>query len=158
DDELQRAVDWGFDLLEGYPHSVAPPGDRRAWLEREIQQPCDLLIVNGYTSALCRGAARLARRHGIRTGLRLDSVIFPGERLRTFRRLVFRHLIGRWFDVFLGTSSLTLDYLARCGIPARRSALFPYSVDHEAFRSRSHTELPQREAKRSSWNVPPGAR
>ena len=158
DEELERAVDWGFDLLAGYPQSVAPPGEPGAWLDGEIQQPCDLLIINGYTSRLCRGAARLARRRGIRTGLRLDSVIFPGERLRTFRRLVFRHLIGRWFDIFLGTSSLTLDYLRECGIPARRCALFPYAVDHDAFRAQSRAEIVRRDDRRSAWSVPPGAR
>jgi len=130
DPELSRPVDWGLDLLGGYPHAVCPPRGRARFLARELAaaRP-DLLIVNGYTRAPYLRANAMARRRGIATALRLDTAVFPPagppsvrDRLR---RLLFTRVVARTYDLFLGAGSLTLDYLRTCGVPRERTGLFP---------------------------------
>jgi len=155
DPELGRPVSWGIDLLGGYPHEVCPPADAARWLEERVRpEKCDLLIVNGYTQPLYRLGARLAKRAGCPTALRLDSVLWgasPGRNL--VKRLLFATYMKRMYDLFLGAGSLTLDYLRAFGVPAERTGLFPYAVDVEDFRSRSRTALP-----RERLGVPENAR
>jgi glycosyltransferase involved in cell wall biosynthesis len=159
DRELGRAVEWGFDVLEGYPSATAPDERGLEWIARELDAGCDLFIINGYTSRLCRGAAALARRRRIRTALRLDSALFPGDPRPTFaRRALVRFALRRRFDLFLGTSTLTLGYLAACGIESSSCALFPYAVDHEHFRRAAAAARPNRAAVQAGWGVPAGAR
>ena len=155
DPELGRPVSWGIDLLGGYPHEVCPPADAARWLKERVRpEKCDLLIVNGYTQPLYRLGARLAKRAGCPTALRLDSVLWgasPGRNL--VKRLLFATYMKRMYDLFLGAGSLTLDYLRAFGVPAERTGLFPYAVDVEDFRSRSRTALP-----RERLGVPENAR
>ncbi len=83
DPELGRPVSWGIDLLGGYPHAVLPARGRMRWLARELRRgSCDLLIVNGYTRRDYLAAAWLARRQGIATALRLDSVVWDDNESR----------------------------------------------------------------------------
>jgi hypothetical protein len=77
DPELGREVAWGIDLLAGYPHDLVPTHRRVRWLARELRRErCDLLVANGYTRRHYLAAAMLARRAGIATALRLDSVLW----------------------------------------------------------------------------------
>lgn len=159
DHELDRQVDWGFDLFAGYPYAISPAAAGLAWIEAELDQGCDLLIINGYVSALCRAAARLARRRGIRSALRLDSVQFPGDPGPSLaRRLFVRRFLGRRFERFLGTSSLTLQYLRSCGVALSRCGLFPYAVDHDHFLAAADRARPRRGEIRRQWGVPVDAR
>jgi glycosyltransferase involved in cell wall biosynthesis len=45
--------------------------------------------------------------------------------------------LKRLYDLFLGVGSLTLEYLAACGVPPGRRGLFPYAIDVEQFRALS---------------------
>ncbi len=146
DRELARPVDWGIDLLGGYPSTACPPRGRARFLAAELDpRRTDLLIVNGYTRGPYRLANRLARRRGIPTALRLDTAVFPAVRSAAaaptprerLRRLLFTLVVSRTYDLFLGASSLTLDYLQSCGVPREKAGLFPYAVDVESFRERS---------------------
>ncbi len=136
DPELDRTVSWGIDLLSGYPHAAAPERGRGRWLAQQIAPgSCDLLIVNGYTRKHYLLAAALARRARIATALRLDSVLWGvNAPRRAVKRALFALLLRPLFDLYLGTGSLTLDYLAACGVPQVRRGLFPYAVDVEHFR------------------------
>jgi glycosyltransferase involved in cell wall biosynthesis len=169
DPELGHPVAWGIDLLGGYPHALLPVRGRARWLARELRRAsCDLLIVNGYTRRDYLLAAWLARRHGIATALRLDSVIWDGgdgdgagsrETARqAARRWLVSSLLTRLYDLFLGVGSLTLDYLSACGVPAARQGLFPYAVDVEHFRTASDLSGDRRRAARDRLGLPPGAR
>jgi glycosyltransferase involved in cell wall biosynthesis len=160
DPELGRTVSWGFPLLGGYEHSVCPAAGRRAWLDRELRrEPLDLVIVNGYTQRPYLLAALAARRAGIPTGLRLDSVLWDGPPPRAFaKRWLFAFGLGKMFDLFFGTGTLTRAYLAFFGIPASRTALFPYAVDVEGFRARSALAPSARAAVRERLGVPADAR
>jgi glycosyltransferase involved in cell wall biosynthesis len=163
DPELGRAVSWGIDLLGGYPSAVAPPRGRGRWLARQLRRGrCDLLIANGYTRPDYLLAAILARRAGIATALRLDSVPWDGaaagvRHLRT-KRLLFSAFLLRLYQLFLGVGSLTLDYLEACGVAAERRGLFPYAVDVEHFRAGCRRTPEQREAMRARLGLEPAQR
>jgi glycosyltransferase involved in cell wall biosynthesis len=64
----------------------------------------------------------------------------------------------RTYDLFLGTGSLTLDYLLTFGVPADRTGLFPYAVDVDAFRDRSSLTSGERAGVRERLGVPAAAR
>jgi glycosyltransferase involved in cell wall biosynthesis len=160
DPELGQPVSWGIDLLGGYPHEVCPPADAARWLgERLRPEKCDLAIINGYTQPLYRLGARVAKRAGCSTALRLDSVLWGGSPLRNLaKRLLFATHMKRTYDLFLGVGSLTLAYLRAFGVPPGRTGLFPYAVDVEDFHSRSRLSPPEREAWRERLGVPADAR
>jgi glycosyltransferase involved in cell wall biosynthesis len=160
DPELGRAVSWGFELLGGYDHAVCPERGRSAWLARELRQGAfDLVIVNGYTQPAYREAAAAARRTGIPTALRLDSVLWNERPSHSFaKRLLFRLYLKRMFDVFLGVGTLTCNYLRFFGVPDDSIALFPYAVDVEGFRTRSGLSPAECGVVRDRLGVPRDAR
>ncbi|HEX4494691.1 MAG TPA: glycosyltransferase [Thermoanaerobaculia bacterium] len=160
DPELGRPVAWGIDLLGGYPHEACPAADAPRWLaERLRPERCDLLIVNGYTQRTYRLGARIARRAGVPTALRLDSVLWDTSWPRHLaKRLLFATHLKRAYDLFLGTGTLTLDYLRAFGVPDERIGLFPYAVDVDGFRDGSRLSPAGRAAVRERLGVPPAAR
>jgi glycosyltransferase involved in cell wall biosynthesis len=160
DPELGRPVSWGIDLLGGYPHELCPAEGAAKWLAERLQPGrCDLLIANGYTQGTYRLGARIARAGGVPTALRLDSVLWDTSRPRHLaKRLLFATYMKRTYDLFLGTGSLTLDYLRAFGVPAERTGLFPYAVDVDAFRDRSRLAKEERAAVRGRLGVPAAAR
>ena len=160
DPELGGPVSWGIDLLGGYPHEVCPPENAGRWLaERLTPERCDLLIANGYTQPLYRLGTRIAKGEGIATALRLDSVLWDPSWIRGLaKRLLFAAYLNRMYDLFLGTGSLTLDYLAAFGVARERTGLFPYAVDVESFAARSRLSPAERAAFRERLGVPAEAR
>jgi len=164
DPELGRTVSWGFPLLGGYEHAVCPAPargrSRAAWLSRELRrESLDLVIINGYTQRTYLLAALAARRAGIATGLRLDSVLWDGPPPRAIaKKILFAAGLKRLFDLFFGVGTLTLDYLRFFGVPAERTALFPYAVDVEGFRARSALTPDERAAVRRRFDIPRDAK
>jgi glycosyltransferase involved in cell wall biosynthesis len=150
DPELGRSVSWGFDLLEGYPHE---PLARGARLQEKLRD-LDLLIVNGYTRLPYARAIAAARRAGVRTALRIDSVLFDASLPPLAKRLLFSGLLLRLFDVFLATGTLTREYLAACGVADSRIGLFPYAVDVEHFREISRLSKEERASRRAVFGIP----
>lgn len=160
DPELGAPVSWGIDLLGGYPHEVCPAEDPAPWLASRLQPGrCDLLIANGYTQGIYRLGARIARRAGIATALRLDSVLWDNSYPRSLaKRILFSTYMKPTYDLFLGVGSLTLDYLRAFGVPRERTGLFPYAVDVESFAERSRVSPAERAALRERLGVPDGVR
>jgi glycosyltransferase involved in cell wall biosynthesis len=160
DPELGKPVTWGIDLLGGYPHEACPQDNADAWLaERLRPERCDLLIANGYTQPLYRLGTRIARRAGVATALRLDSVLWDTSWSRSLaKRILFATYMKRTYDLFLGVGSLTLDYLRAFGVPRERTGLFPYAVDVESFAERSRLSPDERAAFRERLGVPVEAR
>jgi glycosyltransferase involved in cell wall biosynthesis len=160
DPELSRRVDWGFDLVGGYDWAAFPAKGRGRFLAAELAPGSyDLAIVNGYTQVAYLRAALHARRSGIATALRLDSVAFAdagGGVARTVaKRTLYRAVLPRLFDRFLGVGTGTLDFLAAQGVPEDRRGLFPYAIDVEGFRERSRLSPEERVARRASWGAAP---
>jgi len=160
DPELGQPVSWGIDLLGGYPHEVCPPEDPADWLRERLRPGrCDLLIANGYTQKLYRLGARIARKAGVATALRLDSVLWGTSHYRNLaKRILFATYMKTTYDLFLGTGSLTLDYLRAFGVPRERTGLFPYAIDVESFAGRSRISSAERAACRERLGVPAAAR
>lgn len=158
DPELGRTVSWGIDLLGGYPYEVCPAEGTGAWLAGRLRpERCDLLIVNGYTQPLYRLGARTAKRAGVATALRLDSVLWDASPARNLaKRFLFATYVKRTYDLFLGVGSLTQEYLQAFGVPRERTGLFPYAVDVDEFRARS--SMADQEAVRARLGVPAEAR
>lgn len=161
DPELGRAVSWGIDLLGGYDWSTAPARGMTRWLTAELRpERCDLAVVNGYTQRPYILASLLARRAGVPVALRLDSVRSgeaPTARERA-RRLLLAGLLGGIYDLFLGVGTLTLEYLAWCGVPEERRGLLPYPLDAERFGAGALLRDAEREALRVRLGIPEGAR
>jgi glycosyltransferase involved in cell wall biosynthesis len=160
DPELGAPVSWGIDLLGGYPHEICPVENPARWLRERLQPGrCDLLIANGYTQKTYRLGARIAKRAEVPVALRLDSVLWDTSYYRNLaKRLLFATYMKRTYDLFLGTGSLTLDYLRAFGVPRERTGLFPYAVDVESFAERSRLTQPERAAFRERLGVPADAR
>jgi glycosyltransferase involved in cell wall biosynthesis len=156
DPELGRPVSWGIDLLGGYPNEACPPADMPRWLAERLRPGnCDLLIANGYTQPVYRLGARIARQAGVPTALRLDSVLWGTSHPRRLaKRLLFAAYLKPSYRLFLGTGSLTLDYLRAFGVPPERTGLFPYAVDVESFARRSQVSPAERAAIRSRLGIP----
>jgi glycosyltransferase involved in cell wall biosynthesis len=159
DPELGRSFSWGIDLLGGYPSEICPATGAAAWLSERLRpEKCDLLIANGYTHPLYRLGTRLARRAGVATALRLDSVRFGVSPVRDLaKRLLFTVYLKRMYDLFLGVGTLTLEYLRAFGAPAERTGLFPYAVDVDDFRRRSRLSVAERAEARDGLGVPAAA-
>lgn len=160
DPELGKPIAWGIDLLGGYPYEICPPDNAGAWLaERLTSERCDLLIANGYTQPLYRLGARTAKRAGVATALRLDSVLWDTSWPKGLaKRILFATYMKRAYDLFLGVGSLTLDYLRAFGVPRERTGLFPYAVDVESFAERSRLSTDERAAFRERLGVPAAAK
>lgn len=156
DPELGRQVDWGIDLYAGYAHETVPVRGRLRWLLATLRaERYDWLIINGYASAPYLMALAIARLHGIRTALRIDSVLFnaAGWGRQTMKRAVVA-VLGRCFDRFFATGTLSLEYLTHFGIERRRIALFPYNVDADRLALEAEKLRTERTSIRTRLGVP----
>jgi len=160
DQELKRTVDWGIDLLSGYAYKKIPSASRFGWFWRELRASnYDCFIINGYSRGVYLMALAAARLRGVPAALRIDSVLLGEQpRLRTIAKRIVYGVVFRFFSHFFATSSLTVEYLRRFGVPADRIALFPYTVDTDYFAARSAALRPQRSAIRARYGIPPDAR
>jgi glycosyltransferase involved in cell wall biosynthesis len=155
DPELGHRVDWGFKLIDDdYSHAELPAAGRWRWLDGELRRDSwDLLITNGYKGRDLLAAAWLARRAGIATALRLDSVAGGSRARRAAKRLLFAGLLERLYDVFLGVGSRTIEYLEGYGIGEARRGLLPYAVDGDYFRAGSDLSKETRTAVRRHYGI-----
>lgn len=155
DPELGRRVAWGIDLFAGYDHKTLPRRGRLRWLWEELRRErYDWLIINGYTAWPYLAALAIARMRGIRTGLRMDSVLYNAGRGRRFVKRVVIAVLSRLHDRFFATGSLARDYLLHFGVEASRIALFPYTVDTAYFASQTSRRRAQRAAMRRQLGIP----
>jgi glycosyltransferase involved in cell wall biosynthesis len=162
DPELGRSIDWGIDLLGGYPWS-APAGlndDFETWFAAQLgRNRPDLLIVNGYHLPQYRRAAAVAARLGIPCALRIDSTGFgDSPPLRLAKRVLFALYLKRRFAKFLAVGSLTERYLASYGLRPERIGRFPYSIDDHSFRAAADAARPASNDWRRRRGISEGAR
>jgi glycosyltransferase involved in cell wall biosynthesis len=153
DPELGQLVSWGIELLKGYDHDVCRLQGQSRWLEERLRpETCDLLITNGYRPRAHREAVRIAKKAGIATALRMDSVLWKDQPARNLaKRLRFIARVKGKYDLFLGAGTLTREYLEACGVPPERRGLFPYSVDVKWFQDNSDLTPEERSAVRRQW-------
>lgn len=159
DPELEREVDWGFDLLAGYPSAVVPQRHRARWFAERfrVARP-RLVVINGYTRRIYLDALRAARHAGVRTALRLDSALFPGDAPPSRARRLLVRALERRFVRFLATGRVSIDFLLACGVSPGRIGRFPYAVDDDALGAAAEAARPKRSETRARWGVPADAR
>jgi len=160
DPELGRRVDWGFDLFSGYAHKTLPASGRLGWLWNELRaERYDWLVINGYTTLPYLAALAIARLRGIRTALRIDSVLFNagGWRRQAMKRMVMA-VLSAGFERFFATGTLAREYLLHFGIEPGRISLFPYCVDAENFSASSLKMQSTQVALRERLGVPAAAK
>jgi glycosyltransferase involved in cell wall biosynthesis len=162
DPELGRSIDWGIDLLGGYPWSApaSPNDDFETWFAAQLgQNRPDLLIVNGYHLPQYRRAAAVAARLGVPCALRIDSTGFGDSRLRRVaKRALFTVYLKPRFGKFLAVGTLTERYLASYGLPPERIGRFPYSIDDHSFRAAADAARPASNDWRRRRGIPAGVR
>jgi len=133
---------------------------RLRWLLATLRtERYDWLIINGYASAPCLMALAIARLRGIRTALRIDSVLFnaAGWGRRAMKRAVVA-VLARCFHRFFATGTLAREYLVYFGIERRRISLFPYNVDADRLALEAGKLRAERVPIRARFGVPPAAR
>lgn len=160
DKELGRRIDWGIDLYSGYESATVPAVRHLRWFLNELHPDrYGWLIINGYKTSAYLQALAIARRRGIRTALRLDSVLFnaSGWYRRATKRVAIAALAHE-FDRFFATGSLAREYLLHFGIQPNRIALFPYVVDAGRFAREAKALEPERAKIRESLGIPLRAR
>jgi glycosyltransferase involved in cell wall biosynthesis len=160
DAELDRAVDWGVSLFDGYPSDVRVDHESvDAWLGRAIGAKCpDVLVINGYTRPEYRAALAWANARRIPAALRIDSTTVDRAPWRRWaKRLLFASHLRRRFRWFLATSSRTERYLEAFGVPSGRIARFPYAVDETWFREQAAKHRPHRAEVRAALELPADA-
>jgi glycosyltransferase involved in cell wall biosynthesis len=160
DSELDRAVDWGFSLFDGYPSDVRGADESvEAWLGRTIGAKCpDVLVINGYTRPEYRAALAWANARRIPAALRIDSTTVDRSMLRRWaKHLVFARILRRRFQWFLATSSRTMRYLEHFGVASESIARFPYAVDEAWFRELAAKHRPHRAEIRAALELPADA-
>jgi glycosyltransferase involved in cell wall biosynthesis len=160
DPELRRTVSWGVNLLGGYEHKTLPERGRLRWLWSELRRErYDWLIINGYTTWPYLCALAIARLRGIRTGLRIDSVLFnaTGTGRRLMKRLIIVGL-RRLFHRFFATGTLARDYLRHFGVDSTQLAWFPYNVDTAYFSAVAGQRRGERGPLRRELGIPEDAR
>jgi glycosyltransferase involved in cell wall biosynthesis len=160
DPELGRTVAWGIELFAGYDHKTLPRRGRFRWLWRELRRErYDWLIINGYATWPYLCALAIARLRGIKTGLRIDSVLYNAAgRGRQLRKRIVIGLLSKLHERFFATGTLARDYLVHFGVDARRIALFPYNVDTAYFSSQAARKRAERAALRRRLDIPAEAR
>jgi len=158
DPELAHKLDWGIDLFSGYDHVAVPAGGRVRWLRGELRpEKYDWLILNGYTTRPYLAALLIARMRGIRTGLRIDSVLFNAAGVgRRARKRVILSVLDKLFERFFAVGTLAREYLEHFGIAGSKISLFPYLVDAGRFSPAPGDAA--RSAMRARFGLPPGAR
>ncbi|HEY2679106.1 MAG TPA: glycosyltransferase family 4 protein [Steroidobacteraceae bacterium] len=139
------ALKWDVPLLEGYDHQFVDnvakrPGPEHfggienPTLRREIEawQPDALLIYGWYHRSHLQALRHFKGR---------IPVLFRGDSTLLDRRTWWRNLLRRGFlrwlyrhvDVAIAVGSNSIDYFVWCGVPRRRVALAPHSVDTVRF-------------------------
>jgi glycosyltransferase involved in cell wall biosynthesis len=159
DPELGRAVDWGIDLVSGYRSSVVPSRHRARWLSERFRRARPrLVVINGYTRRVYLDVLRAARQAGVRTALRIDSALFPGDPPPSRPRRILVAALERRFVRFLATGRVASDFLLACGVTPGRIGRFPYAVDHAAMARGAAAARAERGSLRARWGLPPEAR
>ncbi len=140
-------VDWGIDLLDGYPYrfltnQAAPPSTERF---RGVDTPGigAEMTTSGVTHCLILGwnlksywqAFTYCLTHGIPAAARGDSQINPAERqLKSLGRRLLYPLFLRRYARILYVGKRNRDYLLRNGARAEQLLFSPHAVDHEFWR------------------------
>ena len=133
DPELGRQSGWSKSDYGGYHHRYLSHSLRGRVIDifRLIKTDPDLIIINGYTSALYLTIAVSAFLHRNKVGLRSDSLPTP---VRTWKSRVKKAVFSVLHSLFATghpTGKLAAKNLQELGFSANALFRFPYCVDND---------------------------
>lgn len=144
DREFGTAVQWDVDLLGGYesefvPNAARDPGTHHFGGLTNPGLPArlaawnpDALLLFGYNWNSHQRAIRWARRNRVPLVLRGDSHLLGRGLPGWPKRLLLRHLLGR-FAAFTTVGQANHDYYRAFGVPEERLFFAPHAVDAQRF-------------------------
>lgn len=156
DPELNIDLNWGIDLLSGYTSYFIPAKNKFAWLkERLIKAQYDLLIINGYNGIILWYAMYLGKVYAKHLALRLDTVEFISKSFanKLFKRFLFA-LFKKIFNHFFAIGSLTVKYLKKMKIEAKKISIFSYVTDNAFFQINSNLSIEEKNELNHKLKVP----
>jgi glycosyltransferase involved in cell wall biosynthesis len=157
------AIQWDIPLLDGYEHEFVPnvaqrPGLEHFWglrnptLTRSIEEwGADAVLVFGWNLSSHLHALRYFKGR-IPVFFRGDSTLLDMQPpLQRFARTMLLRWVYRHIDLAIAVGQNNSDYFVQHGVPLRRIAVAPHSIDtkrfaadelqHDATASRWRTEL-----------------
>jgi glycosyltransferase involved in cell wall biosynthesis len=163
------ALKWDVPLLEGYDYQFVDnvakrPGPdhfrglKNPTLLREIEawQPDAVLVYGWYHQSHLEALRYFKGR--IPVLFRGDSTLLDGRVWwRNAMRRGFLWWLYRHVDVAIAVGSNSIDYFIWCGLPRRRVALAPHSVDTVRFTQNAAAEEKRAEEWRASLGIHPNS-
>ncbi|WP_026903765.1 glycosyltransferase family 4 protein [Pedobacter glucosidilyticus] len=137
DRELKKEISWGFDLYEGYPFYFLDARHALTSFENYLEKlDFDLVIINGYKNQY-QGFYELCKKKGIKTALKLDTVLFNLKWWQIILRQLLLRPIYHQYDKLFITGKVSEAYLLKMGVPLSKIHTFSYCTDNDLF-GRSH--------------------
>jgi glycosyltransferase involved in cell wall biosynthesis len=134
DTETGASLQWGIDLLGGYPWVQVHAKNPDAFATRLRQDGVRYLISNGWKAGFAPLVA-VAQKAGIPLGLRIDSVLWDKPKYEILLRRIYLHRAYKPFRHFFSSGTVGDDYLRAIGIPQTQWRRWPYCVDVDFFRT-----------------------
>ncbi|MGE0256451.1 MAG: glycosyltransferase family 4 protein [Alphaproteobacteria bacterium] len=171
DPEVNKVVDWGTPLFDGYCwrifRNLSPRRDGIGFWKfvnpglfaAVLTGPYDAVYVHGCNHFTHVAAMLAAKLGGKRLVFRTDSYNL-GERSpakRLLRRLIYGTLF-RLVDVALYVGRHNRDFYRDAGVPERRLVHAPQVVDNDYFTAAAKALAPRRDEIRAAFGIPPGRR
>jgi len=145
DSGFGAAVEWDIPLLDGYAHQFIPNVAKRPGLDHfgglntpalaheiEAWKPDALLVYTWNSRAHLRALRHFKGR--VPVLFRGDSTLLDHRPWwRALLRRVFLTWVYRHVDIAIAVGTHNRDYFAWCGLPIRRIAIAPHSIDTARF-------------------------
>jgi glycosyltransferase involved in cell wall biosynthesis len=163
------AVKWDIPLLEGYAYQFVPNVAEQPGIERfgGFKNPalCSEITAYKADAVLVYGWCHHSHLQALRYFKGRIPVLFRGDstlldRLAWWRRALRRAFLWwvyRHVDVAIAVGSNSADYFAWCGIPRRRIAHAPHSVDTIRFMANATSDEQRAEEWRLKLGIGPDA-
>jgi glycosyltransferase involved in cell wall biosynthesis len=158
DPELGRTSGWDFDLGSGYSWKAPASKADGAYVQSILKAGHDLVVVSGYTQPFSLRLAFSGRLHGVRIGIRSDSIL-KYERAG-WKRLLKRlglPLLLKLFHTGHPTGSLAREYLRSYGMNDDRLFDYPYAIDDGLIGARLPISRANRATLRKEFSIPENA-
>lgn len=140
DTETGSALEWGFDLLQGYNWFQANPEEPDQFGEKLRQSEVRCVISNGWKAGFAPLIQSVVKA-GIPLGLRIDSVVWEKPWYEMFMRRWWLRRAYKPFSHFFSSGTVCDGYLRAMGIKANRLKRWPYCIDVAFFAPTKQREM-----------------
>lgn len=135
DKEIERHIDWGFNLYEGYSFKVLNKKNLRKQFKEQLSKTkYDLIITNGYNGAYLN-ILDILLFNSTPLALRIDSISSNQPfAWKWWKRPILAILFSQ-FNYFFTVGSLSRKYVKSLGIEESKINYFSYSIDENKFKA-----------------------